>query len=47
MRNVEIEVCDVKQVSIVRVQDCGIYKMCGECMGARDPDCGWCWLENK
>jgi hypothetical protein len=35
------------QVTKVRVQDCGVYKTCGECLGARDPYCGWCSLENK
>jgi plexin A len=35
------------QVTKVRVQDCGIYKTCGECLGARDPYCGWCSLDNK
>jgi len=34
-------------VTKVRVQDCGVYSTCGECLGVRDPYCGWCSLENK
>jgi len=34
-------------VSKVRVQDCGVYSTCNECLGVRDPYCGWCSLENK
>lgn len=37
----------VFQVSKVRVQDCSRYRSCSECLGARDPYCGWCSLENK
>ncbi|KAK2718409.1 hypothetical protein QYM36_005648, partial [Artemia franciscana] len=36
-----------KKVSKLRVQECGVYRTCGECLGARDPYCGWCSLENK
>ena len=36
-----------KKVSKVRVQDCSIYTSCGECLGSKDPYCGWCSLENK
>ncbi|KAJ1526203.1 hypothetical protein ONE63_009362 [Megalurothrips usitatus] len=36
-----------RKVSKVKVQDCGQYKTCGDCLGARDPYCGWCSLENK
>ncbi|XP_076447874.1 plexin-A2-like isoform X2 [Babylonia areolata] len=35
------------RVSKVRVQDCKQYTTCSECLGARDPYCGWCTLENK
>uniref|UniRef100_W4VRI5 Putative plexins functional semaphorin receptor n=1 Tax=Corethrella appendiculata TaxID=1370023 RepID=W4VRI5_9DIPT len=35
------------KVSKVRVHDCTVYKTCGECLGAKDPYCGWCSLENK
>ena len=34
-------------LSKVRVQDCSQYKDCNQCLGARDPYCGWCSLENK
>ena len=36
-----------KKLSKVRVQDCSIYTSCGECLGSKDPYCGWCSLENK
>ncbi|XP_074605238.1 plexin A [Brevipalpus obovatus] len=36
-----------RRVTQVRVQDCHIYRTCSECLGARDPYCGWCSLENK
>lgn len=36
-----------RKVSKVKVYDCTVYKMCGECLGAKDPYCGWCSLENK
>eukprot|EP00096_Caligus_rogercresseyi_P001343 TRINITY_DN1211_c0_g2_i1.p1 TRINITY_DN1211_c0_g2~~TRINITY_DN1211_c0_g2_i1.p1 ORF type:complete len:1044 (+),score=347.68 TRINITY_DN1211_c0_g2_i1:181-3132(+) len=42
-----IYVMTEKQVAKVRVQDCSIYETCGECLGAKDPYCGWCSLENK
>ncbi|KAL8574219.1 hypothetical protein ACOMHN_027873 [Nucella lapillus] len=35
------------RVSKVRVHDCSGYSTCSECLGARDPYCGWCSLENK
>ncbi|XP_037086635.1 plexin-A4-like [Pollicipes pollicipes] len=35
------------RVSKVKVQECHLYASCGECLGARDPYCGWCSLENK
>ena len=31
----------------VRVQDCSVYTDCGQCLGSKDPYCGWCSLENK
>ncbi|XP_055922335.1 plexin-A4 isoform X2 [Eupeodes corollae] len=34
-------------VSKVKVYDCSDYLTCGQCLGARDPYCGWCSLENK
>ncbi len=36
-----------KKLSKVRVQDCSVFKACGECLGSKDPYCGWCSLENK
>ena len=36
-----------KKLSKVRVQDCSVYTTCGDCMGSKDPYCGWCSLENK
>ncbi|GAB6029881.1 Plexin-A2 [Chamberlinius hualienensis] len=34
-------------ISRLKVQNCNVYKNCGQCLGARDPYCGWCSLENK
>lgn len=36
-----------KKLSKVRVQDCSVYTSCGQCLGSKDPYCGWCSLENK
>lgn len=36
-----------KTVSKVKVQECSVYKSCWDCLGAKDPYCGWCSLENK
>lgn len=36
-----------KNVFKVKVHDCTVYSTCGECLGAKDPYCGWCNLENK
>ena len=36
-----------KKLSKVKVQDCEQYSDCNQCLGARDPYCGWCSLENK
>ena len=36
-----------KKLSKVRVQDCTVYTSCGQCLGSKDPYCGWCSLENK
>nr|XP_034833100.1 uncharacterized protein LOC117989797 [Maniola hyperantus] len=35
------------KVSKVKVQECSVYKSCQTCLGAKDPYCGWCSLENK
>ncbi|GLG93702.1 Plexin-B [Gryllus bimaculatus] len=31
----------------VKVQECSVYTTCWECLGAKDPYCGWCSLENN
>ncbi|XP_026472464.1 plexin-A4 [Ctenocephalides felis] len=36
-----------KKVSKVKVQECSVYKTCWDCLGAKDPYCGWCSLDNK
>jgi len=36
-----------RALSKVRVQDCSQYLDCNQCLGAQDPYCGWCSLENK
>nr|WGN96276.1 setae polypeptide [Ochrogaster lunifer] len=36
-----------RKVSKVKVQECSVYKSCLTCLGAKDPYCGWCSLENK
>jgi plexin A len=40
-------VMTTRRVTLVKVQECQIYRTCTECLGARDPYCGWCSLENK
>ncbi|XP_013398916.1 plexin-A4 [Lingula anatina] len=35
------------KVSKMKVEDCGSYNSCEECLASRDPFCGWCSLENK
>lgn len=35
------------KVSKVKVHDCTVFQTCGDCLGAKDPYCGWCSLENK
>ncbi|XP_016996293.1 plexin-A2 isoform X1 [Drosophila takahashii] len=46
-QNLYMYVMSETKVSKVKVFDCSDYKTCGECLGARDPYCGWCSLENK
>lgn len=29
------------------MQECSQFKTCVDCLGAQDPYCGWCSLENK
>lgn len=35
------------RVTKVKVYDCTVFSNCAECLGAKDPYCGWCSLENK
>ncbi|MBN3296487.1 PLXA1 protein, partial [Amia calva] len=35
-----------KQVSRVPVESCEQYTSCEECLGSKDPHCGWCVLHN-
>uniref|UniRef100_A0A6Q2ZBX7 Plexin-A1 n=1 Tax=Esox lucius TaxID=8010 RepID=A0A6Q2ZBX7_ESOLU len=35
-----------KQVSRVPVESCQQYSTCGQCLGSKDPHCGWCVLHN-
>ncbi|XP_054746803.1 plexin-A2 isoform X1 [Anastrepha obliqua] len=46
-RNLYIYVMSRNEVAKVKVFHCSDYSTCGECLGARDPYCGWCSLENK
>lgn len=46
-QNMHLYVMSRSQVAKVKVYDCSGYKTCGECLGAHDPYCGWCSLENK
>ncbi|GFY75729.1 hypothetical protein TNIN_425621 [Trichonephila inaurata madagascariensis] len=36
-----------RRVTMVKVQECLVYKTCSECLEAQDPYCGWCSLENN
>ncbi|XP_054724986.1 plexin A3-like isoform X2 [Uloborus diversus] len=36
-----------KRVTMVKVQECHVFRSCMDCLGANDPYCGWCSLENK
>ncbi|CAB1315452.1 unnamed protein product, partial [Coregonus sp. 'balchen'] len=33
-------------VSRVPVESCEQYSTCGQCLGSKDPHCGWCVLHN-
>ncbi|UYV82243.1 PlexA [Cordylochernes scorpioides] len=35
-----------RRVTMIDVQECDVYKTCSQCLGAHDPYCGWCSLEN-
>ena len=36
-----------KRVTMVKLQNCATHKSCADCLGAKNPYCGWCSLENK
>lgn len=36
-----------RKVTMVKVQECHVFRTCMDCLGAYDPYCGWCSLENK
>ncbi|XP_067122898.1 plexin A3-like, partial [Centruroides vittatus] len=42
-----IYVMTENRVTMMKVQGCHIFNTCNECLGAKDPYCGWCSLENK
>ncbi|XP_014671686.1 PREDICTED: plexin-B-like [Priapulus caudatus] len=43
-----VYVMSINKVSKVKVQECDLYETCEDCsIGARDPYCGWCTLENR
>jgi len=42
-----IYVMNDKRVSLIKVQECNLYKTCAECLDTHDPHCGWCSLENR
>lgn len=47
IKKTNLYVMTQNKVSKVQVHDCTIYKSCNECLGSKDPYCGWCSLENK
>ena len=47
LKREHVYVMSDKKVSKVRIQDCSAYTSCGECLGSKDPYCGWCTSENK
>lgn len=46
-KSVHLYVMTEKKIFKVKVQDCTEYTNCLTCLGAKDPYCGWCSLENK
>ncbi|KAL8164328.1 UNVERIFIED_CONTAM: Plexin-A3 [Gekko kuhli] len=36
-----------RQVVRLPVENCAQYSSCAECLGSRDPHCGWCVLHNR
>ncbi|KAK3800859.1 hypothetical protein RRG08_008613 [Elysia crispata] len=35
------------EVLKVKVENCARYTTCSDCLGAKDPYCGWCSLEKS
>ncbi|KAI0232083.1 Plexin-B, partial [Lamellibrachia satsuma] len=35
------------QVTRVKLEECGQYKTCSQCLGSHDPYCGWCTFEKR
>lgn len=46
-KEMHLYVMTKKRVSKVKVHSCTVYSTCSTCLGAKDPYCGWCSLENK
>jgi hypothetical protein len=44
---VDLLVLTPRRVRRVKMADCGRHRFCGDCLGRRDPFCGWCSLENE
>lgn len=47
LQELNLYVMTKNRVSKVKVHDCTVFSSCAECLGAKDPYCGWCSLENK
>lgn len=47
LQELNLYIMSKDRVSKVKVYDCTVFSTCAECLGARDPYCGWCSLENK
>lgn len=41
-KEMHIYVMSERKLSKVRVHECGVHKTCSECLGSRDPYCGFC-----
>lgn len=47
LQELNLYVMTKNRVSKIKVHDCTVYATCAQCLGAKDPYCGWCSLENK
>lgn len=47
LQELNLYVMTKSRVTKVKVYDCTVFSNCAECLGAKDPYCGWCSLENK